>query len=122
MVGFHDEVKDLLDIEFFVCKKKGHNPGKDYQRTTLHIAFDVNQDLIKKSRLVAGGHLVELVDVPIYSSTVKLISIQLLHVIAHRFSLKLLYGDFGNAFVNAYTSKKYMFHMLVLSLKKMRAK
>ena len=68
--------------------------------------FDVKTDLRRKARLVAGGHLVELFDTEVYSSTVRGISVKLLHVIAHQNKLKALCGDVGNAFVTAYTKEK----------------
>ena len=68
--------------------------------------FDVKQDLRLKARLVAGGHLIEMDDTPTYSSTVKSISVQLLHVIAHKAHLKQLCGDIGNAYANATTNEK----------------
>jgi hypothetical protein len=101
------EVDDLIELDSFEFKEAGYDPGEGWQRTTLHMVFDVKQDLRRKSRLVAGGHLVELLnDTPVYSSTVKSISVQLLHVIAHKAQLKQLCGDIGNAFVNAYTNEK----------------
>jgi hypothetical protein len=41
----------------------------------------------------------------IYSSTVKGISVRMLHVIAHQQKLEILCGDIGNAYVNAYTNE-----------------
>mmetsp|Transcript_25890 Transcript_25890/g.30071 ORF Transcript_25890/g.30071 Transcript_25890/m.30071 type:complete len:191 (+) Transcript_25890:856-1428(+) len=98
----------LIDMDCFEFKEEGHCPGEEYQKTTLHMVFDVKHDLLqRKSRLVAGGHLVDLIDTPVYSSsTVKSISIQLLHVIAHKANLKQLSGDIGNAFPNAHTGEK----------------
>lgn len=100
------EVDSLLELDCFNYEEKGYDPGPGWQTTTLHMVFDVKHDLRRKSRLVAGGHLVDLVDVPYYSSTVKTISVQLLHVIADKVGLKELCGDIGNAFPNAYTSEK----------------
>ena len=48
----------------------------------------------------------DVTDVQVYSSTVKSISIQLLHAISHRVGLKQLCGDIGNAFPNVYTEEK----------------
>ena len=70
------------------------------------MVFDVKQDLRRKARLVAGGHLIDLIETPTYSSTVNSISVQLLHLIAHQHNLKQLCGDVGNAYVNAYTNEK----------------
>lgn len=100
------EVDDLLALDCFEYKDAGFHPGEGWQETSLHMVFDVKHDLRRKSRLVAGGHLVDLIDTPYYSSTVKSISVQLLHVIAHKEGLIELCGDIGNAFPNAYTSEK----------------
>ena len=100
------EIDDLESLDCWEMKEAGFNPGKGWQPTTLHMVFDVKHDLRRKSRLVAGGHLVNLIDTPYYSSTVKSISVQLLHVIAHKLNLKQLCGDIGNAFVNAYTNER----------------
>ena len=100
------EMKALLDMECFEFLKDGESPGQDFQKTRLHMIFDVKNDLRRKARLVAGGHLVDLFDTEIYSSTVKGISVKLLHVIAHKVGLKALCGDVGNAFVTAFTTEK----------------
>lgn len=100
------EVKDVIGLDCFEFKDEGYDPGVGWQETTLHMVFDIKHDLRRKSRLVAGGHLVDLIDTPVYSSTVKSISVQLLHVIAHKANLKQLCGDIGNAFPNAYTNEK----------------
>ena len=100
------EVDALLDLNCFAFKTEGYHPGDDWQSTTLHIVFDVKHDLRRKARLVAGGHLIDIADTPVYSSTVKGIGVQLLHVISHKANLKQLCGDIGNAFPNAYTNEK----------------
>ena len=102
------EIKALLDLECFEFHPAGHHTtlGEGWQRTTLHMVFDVKQSLQQKCRLVAGGHLVDMMDIQVYSSTVKSISVQLLHVISHKANLEQLCGDIGNAFPNAYTNEK----------------
>ena len=100
------EVDSLITLECFEFKPPDYKPGKDYQKTVLHSVYDVKHDLRHKSRLVAGGHLVNVpTHVQIYSSQVKPISVKLLHVIAHKQDLLQLCGDVGNAFVNAYSSE-----------------
>ena len=59
-----------------------------------------------KARLVAGGHLINALDCDICSSTIKGLSIRLLHVITHKAGLQQICGYVGNAYVNAYTNKK----------------
>jgi hypothetical protein len=56
------EMKDLFNLECFDIKSFGFTPGDDYQKTTLTIIYDVKQDLRRKARLVAGGHLVDPLD------------------------------------------------------------
>eukprot|EP00957_Ditylum_brightwellii_P150591 11466909-Ditylum_brightwellii.AAC.1 len=63
-------------------------------------------DLRRKASLVAEEHLIDLLYNEVYSSNVKGVSMKLLHVIAHHMGLKTLCGDIGNAYVNAYTTKK----------------
>ena len=102
------EIKALLDMDCFEFFPAGHHTtlGDEWQRTTLHMVFDVKQSLQRKCRLVAGGHLIDMLDIQVYSSTVRSISVQLLHVISHKANLKQLCGDIGNAFPNAYTKEK----------------
>ena len=102
------EIDTLMKMDCFEFKPAGHESTLDdsWQRTTLHMVFDVKQDLQRKARMVAGGHLVEMFDIQVYSSTVKSISVQLLHVISHKAGLEQLCGDIGNAFPNAYTNEK----------------
>jgi Reverse transcriptase (RNA-dependent DNA polymerase) len=49
---------------------------------------------------------VDVLNIDIYSSMVKSISVKLLHVIAHKKDLKQLCHDVESAYVNAYTNKK----------------
>ena len=106
--AYEKEIKALLDLDCFEFFPAGYHYklGDGWQRTTLHMVFDVKQDLTRKCRLVAGGHLVDMFDIQVYSSTVKSISVQLLHVISHKAGLQQLCGDIGNAFPNAYTKEK----------------
>lgn len=106
---WHDAIKleidSLIGLECFEFHPSGHKPGSGYQWTSLTVIFDVKQDLRRKARLVAGGHLVDSLDNNVYSSTVKGISVRVIHVLAHKMKLKLLCGDVGNAYVNAYTNE-----------------
>ena len=107
------EIKTLLDLDVFEFKEQGFDKKtlKDagYQSTQIHMVFDVKHDLRRKSRLVAGGHLVKLLNNLVYSSTVKTICVRLLHVIADKAGLTQLCGDIGNAFPHAETKEKILF-------------
>lgn len=100
------EVQALVDLDCFEFREKGYIPDDSYQKTRLHLVFEVKQDLRRKARLVAGGHLVDALDNQTYSSVVKGISVRLLQVIAHKNGMKQLMGDVGNAYPNAYTNEK----------------
>ena len=99
------EIDALIALQCFEFRPQDQKPGKEYQKTTLVMIFEVKHDLRHKARLVAGGHLVDVLDNSVYSSCVKNISVQLLHVIAQKHKLDQLSGDVGNAFVNAYTNE-----------------
>ena len=102
------EVKALLDLDCFEFHPAEYHEGlgSEWQRTSPHMIFDVKQDLTRKCRLVAGGHLVDMLDIQVYLSVFKSISVQLLHIISHKANLEQLCGDIGNAFPNAYTKEK----------------
>ena len=69
--------------------------------------FAINRDLRRKSRIVAGGHLIHVpTDLYIYSSQVKPISVKHIGVIADKMGLKQFCGDVSNAYVNADTYQK----------------
>ena len=69
--------------------------------------FDVKQeDLRRKARLVAGGHVVESSMHESYSSVVQQRSIRLLETVALNEGLSFVTGDIGNAFVRADTKEQ----------------
>eukprot|EP00957_Ditylum_brightwellii_P089660 6828073-Ditylum_brightwellii.AAC.2 len=96
----------LMKLDCFAFKSEKYHPGDGWQKTALHMVFDAKHDLRMKARLVAGGHLVHVMDTPVYSSTVKNVSIQLLHVISHKDKLDQLCGDIRNVFPNVYANEK----------------
>ena len=102
------EVNSLNDLDCFTFYPKGTPPPDDeYQPTRLHCVFAIKHDLRRKSRLVAGGHLIDVpTDVQVYSSMVKPISVKLVSVIADKTGMEQLCGDVSNAYVNAATSHK----------------
>jgi hypothetical protein len=98
------EIEALKALKCFEFRDQ--RPGNDYQKTTLVMIFEVKYDLRHKARLVAGGHLIDILDNSGYSSCVKNISVRLLHLIADQHKLTQLCGDVGNVFVNAYTNER----------------
>ena len=72
-----------------------------------HIIFDVNMDLTRKARLVAGGHLNK--EVPrhiMYLSVVSKESVRLCFLLAALNGLDVLSSDIGNAYLNAKPRKE----------------
>jgi hypothetical protein len=100
------EMSQLIRLKRFDFKPTNHNPGDDYQKPKLRLIFGVKQDLRRKARLVAGGHLVDVLDNHSYSSTVKGVSVKLLHAVAHQQDQNQLCGNVMNAFVQAYANEK----------------
>ena len=100
------EMKGLNDMECFRVMDQNWKPGTEYQYAPLRMIFDVKSDLRRKSRLVAGGHVVDAGELPSYASTVKGVSIRLLFTLAHSRKLKVMVGDIGQAYINAYTPEK----------------
>ena len=100
----------LQELDCWEFRKKGDLHGNDYQPTTLHMVFDVKQDLHRKDRLVAGGHLVELFDNYMYASNVKGISVKLIN---YKPSVVVLATHFQTL-----TRKRKFMRLLVLNLEK----
>ena len=102
------EVDSIIDIDCFEFKPAGTKPpDSEYQETKLHCVFTIKHDIIRKSRLVAGGHIIGVpIDFPIYYSQVKPISVKRIGVIPDKMGLKCFCGDVSNAYVDADTSHK----------------
>ena len=57
------KIKCLVDINCFKFKSRDYKPDDGFQFATLHLVYNVKQDLCRKARLVCGGHLVDPMDV-----------------------------------------------------------
>ena len=80
---------------------------KIYQFTPLRMIFDVkSEDLRRKARMVAGGHVVDATMFESYASVVHTRSIRLLMTVAVNHNIPFVTGDIGNAFVQAKTKEK----------------
>ena len=84
------EVDSLIDIDCFEFKPAGTKPpDSEYQETKLHCVFAIKHDLRRKSRLLPGGHLIDVPkDLQIYFSQVKRIIVKLIGFIADKMGLK----------------------------------
>eukprot|EP00957_Ditylum_brightwellii_P148249 11287659-Ditylum_brightwellii.AAC.1 len=90
------EVQALQDMDCFEFREQGNTPRDDFQKTTLHMLFDCKQDGRRRAQLIAGGHLITLLDHGICLSTVRGISVGLLYILAHSAKLDILCGNIGN--------------------------
>ena len=78
-----------------------------YQYAPLTMIFDVKaEDLRRKARLVAGGHVVNASEYESYASVVHARTVRLLMTIAANEGLTLITGHIGNAFLHAETKEK----------------
>ena len=94
-------LKKLNVFEFHPSNHKCHKQ-QGWSFAPMHMIFDVKrEDLRHKSRLVIGGHVIDLSKHSTYSSTVQDISIRLLQLVALYNKLNILTGDISNAFCTA---------------------
>jgi hypothetical protein len=78
-----------------------------YTHITLHMIFDVKMvGLVRKARLVAGGHMTEEPKESTYSSVVTRDSVRLAFLIAALNDLDLLTADVQNAYLNTPTGER----------------
>jgi hypothetical protein len=99
------ELKQINDYKTFRCFRKGEKLN-DYQRIPHHLVFDVKFDLLKKERLVAGGHRTTLPKEDLYSGVVDLMTVRIGHMIAAVNGLNVCAADIGNAFLYGITREK----------------
>ena len=101
------EMTALNEAKVFEYHSPHFEVGKDYQYCPLRIIFDIKQeDLRRKTRLVAGGHVIDSTMYESYSSVVQTRTVRLLQTVTMNEDLNLVTGDIGNAFVQALTTEK----------------
>jgi hypothetical protein len=83
-----------------------NKPSPGYKFIEYHMIFDIESDLTRKARLVAGGHMTEKPTESIYSSVVLRDSNQIAFTIATLNGLEVLAGDVQNAYLNAPTKER----------------
>ena len=77
-----------------------------YKEIGCHMIFDVNMDLTRKSRLVAGGHKTNTSKDSTYASVVSRDSVHIAFTVAALNGLDVIFADVQNAYLNAPTSEK----------------
>ena len=69
------------------------------------MVFEVRHSLQNNYFMVDGG-IFHKMDIQVYSSTFKSISVYIIHVISHKYYFKQLCVDIGNSFPNVCTKEK----------------
>jgi len=100
------ELNQIDEYKSFIDKGVGFNPGSDYKRIRVHVAYAVKHDGRHKARSVAGGHLTETPIDSVYSSVVSLRGVRLLAFIGELNGLKIWSTDIGNAYLETHTKEK----------------
>ena len=81
--------------------------AKVFQFAPLRMIFDVNLDLIRKARLVIGGHVVDSSVHKVYASTINSVASRILIKISAANNLDVMMGDIGNSYLNANNQEKF---------------
>mgnify|MGYP000408908283 FL=1 len=95
--------------------KTCHSIGLDakvphgYQRIPVHLVFDVKEDLKRKSRMVAGGHMTKPLKESVYSGVASLRSLRIVTFLSELNALPIMQGDIGNAYLTSDTSERVCF-------------
>ena len=95
--------KELSKVRVaFELIEEGDAPLPGSKKINYHFVFDVKHDLVRKARLVAGGHLNKNVPSYLsYSSVISKETVRLCFMVAALNGLDTLVGDIGNAYLNA---------------------
>jgi len=104
--AIREEVQTIIDYGTFKFLEPGEDPPEGYQEARLRTILEVKQDLRRKARCVAGGHMVDAYDINCYSSNMKGVSARLLMLIADANGYDVRVGDVKNAYLCAFTKEK----------------
>ena len=91
----------------FKVLTNGESPPPGYQFMECHMIFDVKmENFRRKARLVAGGHMVSVSNVPTYASVVSRETVRIALTIAALHDLEVKVGDIQNAYLSAPCEEK----------------
>jgi hypothetical protein len=91
-----EEVQTIIDYGTFKFLEPGEDAPEGYQEACLCTILEAKQDLGRKARCVAGGHLVVAYDISCYSSNMKGIRARLLMLITNANGYDVGVGDVKN--------------------------
>jgi hypothetical protein len=88
---------------------KDGKPPPGYKEIRCNMIFDIKSTLVRKARLVAGGHMTDPPKDAVFSSVVTRDSVRIAFTMAALNDLEVLAGDVQNAYLNAPTKEKCWF-------------
>ena len=101
------EMKNVMPA--FQILEEGETPPIGYKHIDCHMIFDIKlEGLVRKARLVAGGHQTEVPKASVFSSVVSRDSVRILFTIAALNDLPILSCDVQSAYLHAPTTEKVM--------------
>lgn len=100
------ELNQMDEYEVFIDLGKGIIPPEGYLKIKCHFVYDVKHDLRHKGRLVGGGHLTPPCKEEAYSGVISLRTLRIAITLGELNGLKIMVGDIGNAYLEAYTQEK----------------
>ena len=105
----HKELDLFQEYKCFKDAGKHAPTPKGYQRIKLIWIFDVKQDLRRRARLVAGGHMTAPIKESSYSGVVSLRSFRICIFLGELNGLNIGSADVSSAYLEAYTQEKVVF-------------
>ena len=81
-------------------------PPEGYKKIKVHLIFDVEHNGQHKARCVGDGHLTDIPIDSVYSGVISLCGLQIVIFLSELNDLEMWSTDIGNAYLEAYTSKK----------------
>ena len=97
--------------EYDVFDDRGHksttSPADGNKKITVQCVYAVKHDIGQyKSRVIAGGHLIETPAESVYSGVFSLRGVRLVVFLAELNNLEVWQSDVGNAYLEALTQEK----------------
>ena len=100
------EMKLMQDFGVFTDEGKDAPVPDGYKNIRVHLVFDVKHDGRHRARLVADGHLTDILVDSNYSGVVSLRGFRMMVFLAELNGLKLWGTDISSAYLEAVTQKK----------------
>ena len=100
------ELDQIKEYETFIVRKDLKKPPPGYQFVRVHFVYAVKHDLRHKARLVGNGSMTVALSEDAYSSVVSLKGMRMCVLLAELNGLKIMAGDVGNAYLEAFTKEK----------------